>query len=193
MNNCSFRGKFIWRFLPVQLIYQGKTSRSIPAKKFPEKWHVTVTPNQWSHETTIVKYIENILVPHVQEKKAELDLCESFPALVIFDEFKGQTTDRVLELLKKNHIFYVIVPPNCTDRLQLLEVSVNKTAKEFLHSRFHDWYASQILSKEDPANAPVDLKLSVMKPVGAKWFIKHLKSKPDIIINGFKDAGTLKF
>ena len=42
----------------------------------------------------------------------------------------------------------------------------------------------------ETAKAPIDLWLSVVKPEGAKWMIaKHdyLKSKPEIISNGFKD------
>ena len=37
-----------------------------------------------------------------------------------------------------------IVPANCTDRLQPLDVSVNKVAKEFLHGQFQEWYSEQI-------------------------------------------------
>ena len=36
----------------------------------------------------------------------------------------------------------------------------------------------------------VDLRLSVMKPHGAKWQLyEYLPNKPDIIINGFKETG----
>ena len=40
--------------------------------------------------------------------------------------------------------------------------------------------------------SPVDLRLSIAKPLGAQWMIKlydYLKSKPDIIKNGFRGAG----
>ena len=39
---------------------------------------------------------------------------------------------------------------------------------------------------------PVDLKLSIVKPLGAQWMIElynHLKSHPEIIQNGFRAAG----
>lgn len=42
--------------------------------------------------------------------------------------------------------------------------------------------------------SPIDLKLSVMKPVGARWIIKladYVISKPELIINGFKNAGIV--
>ena len=39
---------------------------------------------------------------------------------------------------------------------------------------------------------PVDLRLSVVKPLGAQWMMKlydYLKSKPEIIENGFRAVG----
>ena len=42
----------------------------------------------------------------------------------------------------------------------------------------------------ETAKAPIDLRLSVVKPEGARWMIAmydYLKSKPEIISNGFKD------
>ena len=39
---------------------------------------------------------------------------------------------------------------------------------------------------------PVDLRLSVLKPLGAKWFITaflHIRANPSIIKNGFLKAG----
>ena len=92
------------------------------------------------------------------------------------------------------HINFVMVPANTTDRLQPLDVSVNKPAKEFLWKQFHEWYANEIckqLQSSKPVS-PVDLKLSVMKPLGAQWMIKlcdYLQSKPEIIQNGFKHVG----
>ena len=62
-------------------------------------------------------------------------------SLCIFDNFKAQLTAEVLELLKINHVETVFVPPNCTDQLQPLDLSVNKPAKDFLRKKFEQWYA----------------------------------------------------
>ena len=35
-------------------------------------------------------------------------------------------------LQSQSHIYYIIVPPNCTEKLQPLKISVNKPAKEYL-------------------------------------------------------------
>ena len=41
-------------------------------------------------------------------------------------------------------MYIVIVPANCTDHLQLLDLSVNKAAKECLRKQFPKWYSDQI-------------------------------------------------
>ena len=118
--------------------------------------------------------------------------------MVILDEFIGQTTNEALSLLGQNNIEYVIVPPNCTDRLQPLDVGINKPVKDLLRRKFTDWYAEKIVAQKDgtTANQPVDMKLSIMKPIGAKWMIEasdYIQSHLDMIRNGFKNTGILHF
>ena len=51
----------------------------------------------------------------------DLLLDSSYPALVIFDVFKGQCTPTVLQMLKDYNILYVTVPNNCTVTATRLE------------------------------------------------------------------------
>ena len=80
-------------------------------------------------------------------------------------------------MLKKRYIYIVMVPVNCTDRLQPLDVSVNKAVKAFLRSQFQDWYATcvcqqmRLRSDEKQPFVPVDLKMSIMKPLGVQWML----------------------
>ena len=102
------------------------------------------------------------------------------------------TTSKPNVLQICNNINVILIPANCTDRLQPLDISVNKAVEDFLHGKFQEWFAKQVkcqLSNEI-AKAPIDLRLSVVKPEGARWMIamhEYLKSKPEIISNGFKD------
>lgn len=96
------------------------------------------------------------------------------PALVLFDTFRGQCTQRILSKLEENSVRIVIIPANCTDRLQPLDLSVNKAAKDFLRTQFSNWYADQIYSQLRQGVNPlksVDLRLSIVKPLGAQWMI----------------------
>ena len=88
----------------------------------------------------------------------------------------------------------VIVPANCTDRLQPLDVSVNKAVKENLRSQFQDWYATQVSKQIGGKTKLVDLSMAVMKPLGATWLmntVNYIKANPSIIINGFRGAGII--
>ena len=186
---CSLTGAF----LPVQLVYQGKTDKCHPTFDFPMDWDVTHSPNHWSNENTTRDYIRKILVPYVAKKREELALGSDHRALVIYDSFKGQCTPAIFKLLDDNNIDMVIVPANCTDRLQPLDVSVNKAAKNFMRDQFQRWYAEQIQQQvSSNVKNPVDLRLSIVKPLSAKWFVQlsdYLKAHPEIIKNGFKGAG----
>jgi len=190
---CSMAGDF----LPPQLIYQGKTERCLPHFSFPGDWHITSTSSHWANEETTRAYIEEIILPYLSKKRRELKLSENYPALMIFDNFKAQCTGAILKLLDENYISVVMVPPNCTDRLQPLDVSVNKAAKEFLRNEFQEWYAKQVCEqlKGTAVKQPVDLRLSVVKSLGAKWmvgFYDYMQTKPEIVVNGFRGAGILK-
>ena len=52
------------------------------------------------------------------------------------DCFRGQCQDSILTTLEENDIFVVFVPASTTDRLQPLDLSVNKFAKDFLCENF---------------------------------------------------------
>ena len=76
------------------------------------------------------------MFPYLNEKRAELNLPSDYPALLLFDNFKGQCTNDVLQLLDSHNINIIIFPANCSDRLLPLDLSINKVAKEFLRGKF---------------------------------------------------------
>ncbi len=113
-----FAGSLTGDFFPPQLVYKGTTHRRLPTVQFPQDWHITFSHNHWANEETVKDYVEKILVPYVSNKRKLLKLPHDYPALVIFDHFSGQMTDIFFELLEENHLRNVMIPANCTDRLQ---------------------------------------------------------------------------
>ena len=95
-DTAVFAATAVGEFLPIQLVYQGKTAASLPPFTSPDDWNVMYTPNRWAKEQTTKTYIEQIILPYVNETRKQLDLEDNHPALVIF---KGQCTE-VFKCLK---------------------------------------------------------------------------------------------
>ena len=63
------------RFLPMQLIYTGKTKRCHPqATEFSSGFDVIHSLNHWSNEELAIRYIREIILPYVNKIKKELGL-----------------------------------------------------------------------------------------------------------------------
>ena len=86
----------------------------------------------------MLEYLRDIIVPYVEKVRKELRDCK--PALVNIDKFEGQITPAVNAAFDKYDIHVVLLPPNTTDRLQPLDISVNKPAKDFVRGKFQEWY-----------------------------------------------------
>ena len=140
--------------LPVQLIYGGKTKRCHALYNFPDDWNITHSANHWSNENTMIEYIEEVIVPYVESVRQELQVSQQ-AAMAIFDNFKGQITKKVLDELEQNNIQSVLIPVNCTDRLQPMDLSVNKSIKTFLRKQFTTWYAKQVSQQVQDGNEAV--------------------------------------
>lgn len=95
-------------FLPMQVIYTGKTKASQPRDfKFPPEFCVTQNPRHWSNEIESLKLINEVILSYITKKQEELELPPNQKALLIWDVFRGQMTDnkRLVEL----NIEYVYV------------------------------------------------------------------------------------
>ena len=109
--------------------------------------------------------------------------------LLIFNIFKGQSASAVNQLLQRNDIVVIHVPSNHTNLFQPPDVLVNKSAKYYLSSKHQDWYSETVLEQLNRgANAydvKVDIHLSTIKPLHAKWIVnmfKFMKESKDLII-----------
>ena len=110
-------------------------------------------------------YSQHHLTFHSQAENRE-ELIADQQALCIFNNLKPQLTDDVLQLLKDSFIDTVFVPANCTNQLQPSDLTVNNPAKDFLKTKFEEWYSEQVFI--NGTTALIKFPLSIMKPVCAQ-------------------------
>ena len=92
----TFAVSLTGEFLPMQIIYGGKTKASLPRGfVFPKGFSLSQNPKHWSNEAETLKLIDEIINPYIVNKRKELKLTSTQKALVIWDVFKGQMTDAV--------------------------------------------------------------------------------------------------
>ena len=144
----------------------------------------------------MIGYINEVVLPYVSRQRDSFG--EAKPAVIIMDNFKGQITNSVLVLLEENDIQVCLLPPNTTDRLQPLDVSVNKPAKDFLQRKFEEWFTDEIIKQLDGQDLdtsdldPIDLSSAVVKEKSARWLVEladYMAANPQIIVNGFMRTG----
>ena len=120
-------------FLPMQIIDQGKTDRSQPRGfKFPDGFSVTQNPKHWSNETETLNLVKEVIDPYIKATRKKLGLPDNQKALLVWDVFKAQTTDKVTSELKRLNLEYTSVPANMTHFFQPLDLTSNRSAKEFM-------------------------------------------------------------
>ena len=134
---------------------------------------MTYTANHWSNEEKVIEHLEKIVFPFVVKKRGELKLPENQKAILIFDVFKAQKPERVQEVITENDCVCVFVPANMTNYFQPLDLTVNGRAKQFLKGKFEEWYAKEVKRQVDNGvevySIDVNTKMSVLKPIDARW------------------------
>ena len=185
------------KFFPMQLKYKGKTSHSLPKIQFPNGLSLSANLKHCSNRTESLKFFKEIILPYVKTEGERLGL-ETQPALLIYDDFRGQTTDKFLDVLKGNNTLSTKIPPDMTHAFQPLDLTVNKFARDFMKRMFSTWSSRQIsLGLENGVeldDIEDDYRLSVLKPLHVKWLVElynHMSTDEgkEIVANGSKKAG----
>ena len=124
-----------------------------------------------------------------QKKREQLKMPKDQKPLLIFDVFKGQTTQQVKDVILANNCVYVFVPENLTNHFQPLDLNVNGQAKQFLKRKFESWYADQVTKEIEKGtnvySLNIETKLSVFKPLHSRWLISiydHMQNSREMIM-----------
>ena len=113
-------------FMPMQLIYKGKTKRSLPKHHFPDGFNVTYSENHWSNMEKSLEFFNEVIFPQIERIKQEENLPSEQVSLVLMDNFKGQDNDAVKNFSRRHdvcHAQYLITLPVGFNPLTLLLTS----------------------------------------------------------------------
>ena len=118
--------------------------------------------------------------------------------MLICDVFKGQWTKAVKNVVKESNGKMFSVPNNWTNYFQPLDLTVNKSSKDFVRKEAQSWYSLEIVKQMEAGKRSdqikVDVCVSVVKPLHAKWIVKYYdysRTKPQLIIKGWKESGII--
>ena len=188
------------KILPFQLIYTGKTARSVLSVEFPNGFCLSYNPKHWSNEDETINLLESVVDPYFCQVREELGLQNDQKALILWDAFKAQSTDKVTKELKRFNIVQVMVPKNMTHLLQSLDLTPNASGKKMEKKCFSEYFTNAVTKemlrdpKQDVTKIEVDLRLLSLKPDYAKVMRKvyeflQLEKGCNVIKAGWKAAG----
>ena len=150
---------------------------------------------------TCIRFVKHIILLYISVTRKDLGLGEEHMTLVIFNTIKVHKEDGMESFLLENNVLSVIVPSNCTDLLQPLDLSVNKPLKDHLRCSFKSWYSEHVSKQLEERKEPedvdvkVDTRLLIMKPLSARWITSaydYLRSHSGIVHGGFIEAGIVE-
>lgn len=187
--------------LPLQLIFQGKTTRSLPPSTVDvvaSRAHITFSDNHWSNQRTMKEYVEQVILPYsetcIERYKLDADAC----IILVLDVWSVHKSEEFRLFLRTKHprIHLVYIPPNCTSKLQVADVVLQRPFKHAITQRFNQWAGTNIaeqIADEKIVGLGAALKMSNIKPLALQWCIeswKALKERKDLILDGWRKCVT---
>ena len=167
-------------FLPIQLIYQGKTSHCHPHYSFLLGWHVTHSEKHWSNEETMIQYVHEIIIPYVA--KVREDIGDDKRALWSWTTSKAKSlmawTFCWMPTALMSAYCHQIVPinynrwtfPSVSQQRLSWKGNSNYGISEQVAAQLEGHDVDELESLEIQ---PIDMSLATMKQVGAKWLMEN--------------------
>ena len=66
MITATFAATSSGKFLPMKILYGGKTDRCHPKHQFPSEFDIHHNPNHWANEECAIRFIEKIILPYIR-------------------------------------------------------------------------------------------------------------------------------
>ena len=165
--------------LPLQLIFEGSTLRCEPkSTRASDDAHVHLTHsiNHWSSQETMRQWVEQLLMPYCDRRILEHNLPHESHIVLVLDVWSVHKSEEFRGYMRERHprIHLVFVPANCTSKLQVADVVLQRPFKHGIRMRFNNW-AAEIL-REQVKSGKLDglaphLKMAAIKPQVLEWVL----------------------
>ena len=86
----TFTISFDGNFVPIQLIYGGKTTKSLPRFEFPKDFSLSTNPKHFSNTDESLKFLKEVIKPYVIKQRQTLKCSTDQKSLVIMDVYGGR-------------------------------------------------------------------------------------------------------
>jgi hypothetical protein len=185
--------------LPLQLIFQGKTPRCLPATtpaSTAARIDLTYSNNHWSTQQTMQDWIANVLLPHSERMIETHSLDSDAHILLLLDCWSVHKSAEFRTWLQMTHprIHLVFVPANCTSKLQLADVALQRPFKSCITQSFNEWatatIAAQIRTGEITGIAS-QMSMATIKPLVLEWCVsswRGLRERKQLILDGWEES-----
>ena len=160
---CIVAGDLAGSLLPLQIIYGPGAKNRLPTV---DGVHTTWSPNHWASTDTTKQWLMEVLVPAAMATKRQLGLSEDHHAVLTWDVYAAHRSQELREFIAE-HIPWlrlVYVPANCTDFLQVADISLNLPFKRRMRQLCENWLIDSML-----ANSKVDTSLRSLRQQVAGW------------------------
>lgn len=186
--------------LPLQIIFQGKTQRSEPPPtpaSLAAHIDITHSENHWSSQETMQRYIEKVIMPYAERCIKLYGLNADAKIILVLDVWSVHKSAEFRLFLRSKHprIHLVFIPPNCTSKLQVADVALQRPFKAAITHAFNVWATQQIQSQlrdsQGVAVASVAnmLKMSTIKPLALEWCVASwmaLSQRKEVVLEGWR-------
>jgi hypothetical protein len=183
--------------LPMQCIFQGKTEHSHPAAtaaSIAARVDITHSDNHWSTQETMQRWVTHVLLPHSERMISLHQLDSDAHILLLLDAWSVHKSVEFRGWLHREHprIHIVYVPANCTSKLQLADVALQRPFKSYITQSFNDWAAAAIakqINEDRITGISAQLGMASLKPLVLQWCIdswKGLQERKQLILEGWE-------
>lgn len=184
--------------LPFQVIYCGKTARSLPSKttqQFKDAQDLgfelcfSNTDTYWSTFQLMCDYVRNILVPYWTRQKELVGAPDDQECILQLDVWSVHKSVQFRTWLDQQYpwIKYRFVPGGCTGIAQPCDVGVQRPFKLAVKRSQHADIVEEsltLLKKDEAAHViRLDTTLPTLRDRSLQWLINgyHAINKPDVV------------